>query len=75
MKQAVCREALAHRVGEARQLDALGAQGALQFDGAGGVALRPQAGIDYRAGTIAWRYYRYVTATRFEYVRSGEERF
>lgn len=56
-------------------LVALGAQGLLQFDGAGGVALRPQAGIDYRAGTIAWRYYRYVTATRFEYVRSGEERF
>lgn len=56
-------------------LDALAVEGVLRFDGQGRVSLRPQRGIDYRAGTIEWRHYRYVTPTQLEFVMRSEERF
>lgn len=56
-------------------LGSLASQGALKLGEGGRVSLRPQDGIDYRAGTIQWRHYRYVTPTRLELVGESEERF
>jgi hypothetical protein len=57
------------------ELEALAAQGVLRFGSGGRVSLRPQNGIDYRAGTIQWRHYRFVTPTRLELLSESEERF
>ncbi|NZA26462.1 hypothetical protein H0E84_08690 [Luteimonas sp. SJ-92] len=57
------------------QLEALAAQGALEFGAGGRVSLRPQDGIDYRAGTIQWRHYRFATPARLELLSQSEERF
>ncbi|WP_167285147.1 hypothetical protein [Marilutibacter alkalisoli] len=57
------------------QLEALAAQGVLKFGSGGSVSLRPQNGVDYRAGTIQWRHYRFVTPTRLELFSESEERF
>lgn len=56
-------------------LGSLAAQGDLKLGEEGRVSLRPQDGIDYGAGTIQWRHYRFVTPTRLERVGESEERF
>lgn len=57
------------------RLEALAAQGALEFGSGGRVSLRPESGIDYRAGTIQWRHYRFVTPDRLELQSESEEDF
>ncbi|MCF7222895.1 hypothetical protein [Marilutibacter chinensis] len=57
------------------QLEALAAQGALEFGSGGRVSLRPESGVDYRAGTIQWRHYRFVAPDRLELQSQSEERF
>ncbi|MDH5823615.1 hypothetical protein QFW77_11515 [Luteimonas sp. RD2P54] len=61
--------------GRAPELEALAAQGALRFGSGGQVSLRPQDGIDHRAGTIQWRHYRFVAPARLELQGQSEERF
>lgn len=56
-------------------LGSLAARGALKFGEGGRVSLRPQDGIDYRAGTIQWLHYRYATPAGLELVGESEERF
>lgn len=57
------------------QLEQLAAQGALTFGAGGSVNLRPQSGIDYRAGTIQWQHWRFATPDRLDLVSHSEERF
>lgn len=57
------------------QIEALATQGALEFGSGGRVSLRPESGIDYRAGTIQWRHYRFVEPDRLELQSQSEERF
>lgn len=57
------------------QLEQLAAQGALTFGAGGSVNLRPQSGIDYRAGTIQWQHWRFATPDRLDLVGHSEERF
>ncbi|WP_310148987.1 hypothetical protein [Luteimonas sp. 3794] len=61
--------------GREPQLEVLAAQGVLKFGAGGHVSLRPQNGIDYRAGTIQWQHYRFVTPDTLELVSHSEERF
>lgn len=56
-------------------LETLAAQGALTFGSGGVVNLRPDRGIDYRAGTIEWQHYRFVAPDVIALERSSQETF
>ncbi|PKM02586.1 MAG: hypothetical protein CVV16_11550 [Gammaproteobacteria bacterium HGW-Gammaproteobacteria-6] len=56
-------------------LEALGAQGPLRVAPNGVISLRPDKGVDYRAGTIEWRHYRFTTADTLELERTSQENF
>lgn len=56
-------------------LEALGAQGPLRAAPNGVISLRPDSGVDYRAGTIEWRHYRFTTADTLELERTSQEHF
>lgn len=56
-------------------LEALGAQGLLIVAPNGMISLRPERGIDYRAGTIEWRHYRFTASDTLELEHTSQEHF
>lgn len=56
-------------------LEALGAQGPLRVAPNGVISLRPDKGVDYRAGTIEWQHYRFTAADTLELEHTSQEHF